>query len=199
MLNLVNLQYTYKYLLYLYQKETNMFNKIFLAIICTMTMSYAVDDFSSERLLGIEVAYTSVDSTNEIGFRKTNEDAEFGLRLGAQNEEWRTTLRLNFMKAEGRGYQKAMLDFDRFVWASLYKTDSIVFKPYLGAHLGWMRYTDDHDGFLSGSGLAYGGQLGLALTVLDEVDFDFGYRHTIANIDGVDTVGSLVFAVNYLY
>jgi len=174
-------------------------NNIVLTSMLTLSLGHAVDDFSSERLLGIEVAYTSVDSTNEIGFRKTSDDAEFGLRLGAQNEEWRTTLRLNFMKAEGRGYQKAMLDFDRFVWASLYKTDSIVFKPYLGAHVGWMRYTDDHDGFLSGSGLAYGGQLGLALTVLDEVDFDFGYRHTIANIDGVDTVGSFVFAVNYLY
>jgi len=174
-------------------------NNIILTSMLTLTLGHAVDDFSSERLLGIEVAYTSVGSTNEIGLRKTNEDAEFGLRLGAQNEEWRTTLRLNFMKAQGRGYQKAMLDFDRFVWASLYKTDSIVFKPYLGAHIGWMRYTDDHDGFLSGNGLAYGGQLGLALNVLNEVDFDFGYRHTIANIDGVDTIGSFVFSANYLY
>jgi len=174
-------------------------NNIILTSMLTLTLGHAVDDFSSERLLGIEVAYTSVGSTNEIGLRKTNEDAEFGLRLGAQNEEWRTTVRLNFMKAQGRGYQKAMLDFDRFVWASLYKTDSIVFKPYLGAHVGWMRYTDDHDGFLSGNGLAYGGQLGVALNVLNEVDFDFGYRHTIANIEGVDTIGSFVFAVNYLY
>jgi len=173
-------------------------NNIILTSMLTLTLGHAVDDFSSERLLGIEVAYTSVDSTNG-DFRKTNDDAEFGLRLGAQNEEWRTTLRLNFMKAQGKGYQKAMLDFDRFVWASLYKTDSIVFKPYLGAHVGWMRYTDDKDGALSASGLAYGGQLGLTLNVLNEVDFDFGYRHTIANIDGVDTMGSFVFAVNYLY
>jgi len=174
-------------------------NNIVLTSMLTLTLGHAVDDFSSERLLGIEVASTTIGSTNEIGFRKTNEDAEFGLRLGAQNEEWRTTLRLNFMKAQGRGYQKAMLDFDRFVWTSLYKTDSIVFKPYLGAHIGWMRYTDDHDGFLSGSGLAYGGQLGLALNVLNEVDFDFGYRHTIANIEGVDTSDSFVFSANYLY
>ena len=175
-----------------------MFNKIFLIIMSTLTLAYAVDDFSSERLLGIEVAYTTVGSTNEIGFSKTNKDAEFGLRLGAQNEEWRTTVRLNFMKAQGRSYQKAMLDFDRFVWASLYETDSIVFKPYLGAHVGWMRYTDDAL-FLSDNGLAYGGQLGLALNVLDEVDFDLGYRYTIANINGVDSVDSFVFAVNYLY
>jgi len=174
-------------------------NNIVLTSMLTLTLGHAVDDFSSERLLGIEVAYTSVDATSDIGLRKTNQDPEFGLRLGAQNEEWRTSLRLNFMKAQGRAYQKAMLDFDRFVWASLYKTDSIVFKPYLGAHIGWMRYTDDKFTDKSGSGLAYGGQLGLTLNVLNEVDFDFGYRHTIANIDGVDTIGSFVFAVNYLY
>jgi len=175
-----------------------MFNKIFLAIIYTLSLSHAVDDFSSERLLGIEVGYSTVNSTNEIGLNKVSSSPEIGFRIGAQNEEWRTTIRASFMKAQGRDYQKAMLDFDRFVWASLYETDSIVFKPYLGAHVGWMRYTDDAL-FLSDSGLAYGGQLGLALNVLDEVDFDLGYRHTIANINGVDSVDSFVFAVNYLY
>ncbi|HIE25541.1 MAG TPA: hypothetical protein EYP74_06005, partial [Anaerolineales bacterium] len=71
-----------------------------------------------------------------------------------------------------------MLDFDRFVWASLYETDSIIFKPYLGAHVGWLRYTADLE---TDSGLAYGGQLGLAFNVLNEVDFDLGYRYTVAD------------------
>jgi len=174
-------------------------NNIILTSMLTLTLGHAVDDFSSERLLGIEVAATTIGYADEIGYRQKNEDAEFGLRLGAQNEEWRTTVRFNFMKAKGRGYQKAMLDFDRFVWASLYKTDSIVFKPYLGAHIGWMRYTDDKFADKSGSGLAYGGQLGLTLNVLDEVDFDLGYRHTIANIDAIESTGSFVFSANYLY
>jgi len=179
-------------------------NNMILASMLTLTLGHAVDDFSSERFLGIEAGYTSVGSTDEIGFDKSNRDIEFGLRLGAQNDEWRTTVRLSFMENKGRSYQKAMLDFDRFVWKSLYKKDSIVFKPYLGAHIGWMRYADNPSA-LSGKGLAYGGQLGLALNVLDEVDFDFAYRHTIANLDGlngkdgVDSVGSFVFAVNYLY
>jgi len=174
-----------------------MFNKIFLAIICTISLSHAVDDFSSERLLGIEVGYTTVNSTNEIGLNTSNNDVEVGFRMGAQNEEWRTTVRASFMKAQGRDYQKVMLDFDRFVWASLYKTDSIVFKPYLGAHVGWLRYRDDVS--LSDNGLAYGGQMGLALNVLNQVDFDLGYRYTVTDIDSVDDIGSFVFSVNYLY
>ena len=173
-----------------------MFKKISLAIIYTISLSYAVDDFSSERLLGIEVGYATVSSTNEIGSHKTHSDAQFGLRIGAQNEEWRTTIRANFMKVEGRDYQKIMLDFDRFVWASLYETDSIVFKPYLGAHVGWLRYTDE---LSADNGLAYGGQLGIALNVLNEVDFDIGYKYTVADIDTVNDISALTFSVNYLY
>jgi opacity protein-like surface antigen len=100
------------------------------------------------------------------------------------------------MKAKTRNYQKVMLDFDRFVWSSLYKTDSIVFKPYLGAHIGWLNYTDD---LLSDNGLAYGGQMGLALNVLNQVDFDLGYRYTVTDLENVDDIGSLIFSVNYLY
>jgi len=173
-----------------------MFNKLFISTALTMTLAYAVDDFSSERLLGIEVGYTTVNSRDAGIFNKTNSSPEFGLKLGAQNEEWRTTLHLNFMKAKERSYQKAMIDFDRFVWASLYKTDNIVFKPYLGGHIGWLRYTADLE---TDSGLAYGGQLGLVFNVLNEVDFDLGYRYTVADMNTVDDIGSFTFSVNYLY
>jgi opacity protein-like surface antigen len=173
-----------------------MFNKVFLAIIFTVTLSQAVDDFSSERLLGIEVGYATT-STTASGVLSSSHDVEVGFRIGAQNEEWRTTLRANFMEANGRDYQRVMLDFDRFVWESLYKTDSVVFKPFLGAHLGWLRYTDDIA--LSDNGFAYGGQMGLALNVLNQVDFDLSYRYTVTDMETVDNIGSVVFGVNYIY
>ncbi len=174
-----------------------MFIKIFLAIISTLSLSYGVDEFSSERLLGIEVGYSTISSSNEIGINQKSRDVEVGFRIGAQNEEWRTTIRASFMETQGRDYQKVMIDFDRFVWASLYKTDSILFKPYLGAHLGWLRYSDDIS--LSDNGLAYGGQMGLALNVLNQVDFDLGYRYSIVDTQKVSDIGSFVFSVNYLY
>ncbi len=174
-----------------------MFNKIFLVIIFTISLSHAVDDFSSERLLGIEVGYSTVNTSNEIGLNQADSNAEFGLRIGAQNEEWRTTIHVNFMRGQGRNYQKAMLDFDRFVWASLYKTDSIVFKPYLGAHVGWLRYTDDIT--VGDSGLAYGGQMGLSLNVLKTIDFDLAYKYTTSDVKDITDLSSFVFGVNYLY
>ncbi len=174
-----------------------MFNKIILVILTMITFSYASNEFSSERILGIEVGYSTVNSPNIVGVTESKSDAEFGIRLGAQNEDWRTTIRANFLNVQGRNYEKVMLDFDHFVWASLYKTDMIVFKPYLGAHIGWLRYTDE---IISGkSGLAYGGQLGLAFNVLNEVDFDIAYRYTSTKTEGVDNMSSAVFGVNYLY
>lgn len=173
-----------------------MFSKIFLVIIVTVTLSYSVDDFSSERLLGIEVGYANT-SIPRNGVQVSSNDVEVGLRIGAQNDEWRTTLRANFLEANGRDYQRVMLDFDRFVWESLYETDSVVFKPFLGAHVGWLRYTDDVS--LSDNGLAYGGQMGLAINVLNQVDFDLSYRYTVTDMESVDDIGSFVFGVNYIY
>jgi len=175
-----------------------MFSKIVLATVATISLANAVDDFSSERLLGIEVGYTTVNSYSQIGLTQSASDAEFGLRLGAQNEEWRTTVRANFMSTDGRDYQKLMIDFDRFVWTSLYKTDSIIFKPYLGGHIGWLRYTNINDNIID-NGLSYGGELGLALNVLNEVDFDLAYRYTVADVQQVGDMSSFVFSANYLY
>lgn len=173
-----------------------MFKKIFFVLLATFSSSYAVDDFSSERLLGIEVGYTTT-TTQSNGVQVTSRDVEAGLRLGAQNNEWRTTVAASFLKSHGRDYQKVMVNFDRFVWHSFYKTDSVDFKPYLGAHVGWLRYSEDV--VLSDNGLAYGGQLGLALNVINQVDFDVSYRYTTTDIEQVDDIGAFVFGVNYIY
>ncbi len=173
-----------------------MFNKIFLASMLTFTLSHAVDEFSSERLLGIEVGYSNLNTNKNLTSNITT-GAEFGLKIGAQNDDWRTTLSGSFFTKSGRKYQKVMLQFDHFVWESLYKSDDILFKPYLGAHIGWMKYTDNFS--LNDNGLVYGGEAGLAWNVLDEVDFDFSYRYSLTNMEQVDNIGSVVFGVNYIY
>jgi len=173
-----------------------MYNKIFYSLLLTASLLYAKDDFSSERILGIEVGYASTTS-NASGVQTTTRDVESGFRLGAQNEEWRTTLSASFLATNGRDYQKVMVSFDRFIWTDLYKTDNIIFKPYVGAHLGWLRYTEDVS--LNENSMAYGGQAGLALNVLNKVDFDFSYRYSTVDMESVDEIGSFVFGVNFIY
>jgi opacity protein-like surface antigen len=174
-----------------------MFNRSLLATLLLSALLHAKDDFSSERFLGIEAGYGEIQSKNVIGVPYSTKGVEFGFRFGAQNEEWRTTLSAHHFNKNSQEYFRTMLTFDHFVWSSLYKADDIIFKPYIGAHVGWLTYEDksgvDDDGFI------YGGQAGIAWNVLREVDFDFGYRYSISDINKVDDIGSVVFAVNYLY
>jgi len=174
-----------------------MFNKVLLTIILfTATMS-ATEEFSSERFLGIEAGYGEISAQNKIGATIKNKGIEFGFRLGAQNDEWRTTISAHNFNKNGQKYFRTMLQFDRFLWTNLYKTDNIIFKPYIGGHIGWLKYMSDHND--NDNGLIYGGEVGIAWNVLREVDFDFGYRYSFSNINKIDDIGSMVFAVNYLY
>jgi hypothetical protein len=175
-----------------------MLNRIFISILLILTFTKAKDAFSSERFLGIEVGYTTLESNNIIGRRENNSDIEYGVKIGAQNKEWRTTVDLNFFKDKKKTYQQTRLSFDYFVWNSLYETDDIIFKPYLGTHIGWMNYTDEA-GNSEASGLLYGGQAGLAWNVLNEVDFDFSYKYSKTNIKEIETISGFILGLNYIY
>jgi len=105
---------------------------------------------------------------------------------------------LNFFKDEKKKYQQARLSFDYFFWNSLYKSDDVVFKPYIGTHIGWMKYSDEK-GNISSNGLLYGGQAGLAWNVLNEVDFDLSYKYSQTSIKNVDSMSGFVLGLNYLY
>jgi len=173
-----------------------MLNKIFLVTLFTLSFAYSTDKFSSERLLGINVGYNNINLHKNSG-DKSLVGAEVGLKIGAQNDEWRTLLSGNFFTKDGHKYQKVMLEIDRFVWSSLYEKDSILFKPYVGTHIGWLRYTDQLS--LTDSSLVYGGQVGLACNVIDEVDLDLGYRYSITDSEKIDNIGSVILGVNYIY
>ena len=60
-----------------------------------------------------------------------------------------------------------------------------------------MKYTDDVSS--SDNSMVYGGQLGVSWNVLNEVDFDLGYRYSVTNIDNVSNLSSVAFGVNYIY
>jgi len=173
-----------------------MLNKIFLASLLALTLSHAADDFSSERLLGIEVGYAGMDTKDAIGLDSSIDNIEYGFRIGAQNIDWRTLIVGNLSDSKGHKYQKIMLSFDKFVWQSLYKKDNIVFKPYLSGHIGWIKHSVNGN---DNSGLLYGGGAGLVWNVLDEIDFDLGYRYTVTELDNLDSLNAITFGVNYIY
>ena len=172
-----------------------MLNKIFILTLLIFTFGEAKDSFSSERLLGIEVGYSAAEY-QQGAVNTRNKEPEYGFRLGAQNKEWRTTFVGNLSRGRGHKYQKAMLTFDHFVWQSLYEKDHVVFKPYLGGHIGWIKHTTDD---ISESGMLYGGEVGIVWNVIDEVDFDLGYRYSVTNLDSVDSIDAMTIGLNYIY
>jgi len=171
---------------------------LFISVFLLNLSTFAKEEFSSERFIGIETGYGKVQSRNVIGVPSSTNGVEFGFRFGAQNDKWRTTISGHNFNKNDQKYFRGMLSFDRFIWSSLYQTDNILFKPYLGAHIGWLRYVDSKSN-VEDSGLIYGAEAGIVWNVLGKVDFDFGYRYSISKIDKVDDIGSFVFAVNYLY
>ena len=177
-----------------------MFNKLSLIAITAILLTHSVqakDEFSSERFLGIEAGYGTIKATSAIEESTEQQGIEFGFRFGAQNEEWRTTISGHYFDKKGQSYFKTMLQFDRFIWSSHYETDDIIFKPYMGAHVGWVNYTNELSQPMNG--FIYGGQVGITWNVLREIDFDFGYRYSLSEIDRINNIGGFVFGVNYLY
>ena len=173
-----------------------MLNKILLSSLLILTLSEAKESFSSERLLGIEVGYTGSETKDAIGLNENIKSVEFGFRLGAQNKDWRTILIGDMSNSKGHKIQKAVISFDKFVWQSLYKTDDIVFKPYLSGHIGYLKHTTNN---ISEKGMLYGVGAGVAWNVLDEVDFDLGYRYSFTNLANLDSLSTMTFGVNYIY
>ena len=224
-----------------------MVKKIGLALLCAAlgTTLQAREDISTSKLfLGLEIGSTKIDSSAELlvtdeffneitslqKVKATGDSAaEYGIRLGAEKENWRTTISYSYFNDDQDGYEETMhkgsLLLDYFIWTS--EADEYNIKPYLGAHIGYMSYEntvfDPNYGvdqvLMDDTGFFYGGQAGVAMMISNVVELDLSYRYSFTSIDdvvdsrpvpnqpgfwydtvaSVDNVGSIVFAINYFY
>jgi len=179
-----------------------------LAVALTGSL-YAENYAEGEKFIGLELGYATVQGDvggffpGDIIRDYEGSDVEFGIRLGAQNEEWRTTLLFNYFDGEDDGkeqnYEKGLLSLDYFFLSSN-KSD---FQPFIGFNVGYINYesTDNIDM----SGFIYGGQAGVVFSVTDNIDLDLQYRYSLSNATqddrdaSLDHVGSIVFGINYIY
>jgi hypothetical protein len=196
-----------------------MMKKVAVALLCTALGNtlYARDDIStSSPFLGLEIGYATIkaDAYNYFspniypGYESS--DIEFGARIGAQKENWRTMLVYNYFDTDNANYtqtyHKGLLTIDYMFTVS--EGTENVFKPYLGLNVGYMAYEtgdtpykSDADGFIAG------GQVGFTYRVMEKIDLDLMYRYSagINVTDGsddanrVDGIGSAILGINYLY
>ena len=226
--------------------ELIMVKKIGIALLCAAfgTSLQARDDISISKLfVGLELSSTKVDSSAELFVVNSFGDEvatlnkvtavgdstiEYGIRLGAEKDDWRTTIAYSYLNSDTNGFEETMhkgsLLLDYFIWSS--GSDTYNVKPYLGAHIGYLGYEatiydtnyNVNQVLMDDTGFFYGGQAGLALMISDVVELDVSYRYSFTSIDdivdtrptnvpgywydtvaSVDQMGSIVFAINYFY
>ena len=193
-----------------------MVKRIATVLLCSTLGSilYARDDISqSSPFIGLEIGYATVQGAvyNESGVFPIYEsdyegsDIEFGIRIGAKKNEWRTTLSFNYFDGDEDGrkqnYEKGLASLDYFFLFSNQEKNN--FQPFIGLNVGYTNY--ESTGNIDMSGFIYGGQIGILFSVAENIDVDLMYRYSLSNATQedrdaeLDHIGSIVFGINYVY
>ena len=176
-----------------------------LLTVATAGTLYAAEMSVSERIIGIEGASSTVQADTSGIFGEINhegKDTEYGVRIGAQSENWRTLLVLNYFDSEddAQNYEKGLIELDYYPFNT--KSETVSIRPYLGLNLGFLNYESDADGTaddIDESGFMYGGQVGITVDLGESIDLDVMFRYSLVEADKVDHVEGLVIGINYLY
>ena len=186
-------------------KEFKMLKKVVMTLLCMGLGStlYADNDiFTSKTFIGLEVGYAEVQGdvghliddieVIEPDFKGDN-DVEFGFRIGAQNDQWRTTFIFDYYDSSDndQNIEKGYLTLDYFI---LEKEST--FRPYLGLNVGYANYEST---YVDDSGLLYGAQAGFVIKVAEMINLDLSYRYSLSDADALDHIGSVIFGVNYMF
>ena len=179
-----------------------MVKKIEMLFLCSVLGSslYAGNVSEAKGFIGLEVGAATVQG--DVGspiasFAQEDykgNDIEFGLRIGAQTEEWRTTFTLDFYDSseDDQNIEKGFLLLDYYF---LNDNDSKL-KPFVGVNVGYANYESYK---IDDSGFLYGGQAGFVVGMADTIELDLSYRYSLSNSDVLDHTASVAFGLNYLY
>lgn len=175
-----------------------MVKKIAVALSCAMLGSSlsAADISVADKFIGLEVGAAKIQADTLLTPDHDGEDVEFGLRLGAQNDEWRTMLVFDYFDSsdDDQNYEKGLVELDYYLFTS--ESDQYSFRPFIGLNLGYMNYESTDK---EGNGFLYGGQAGFIFGVTESIDIDVMYRYSLTGADHADHVESLIVGLNYLY
>ena len=163
-------------------------------MLCAMCASLinASDTFKTERFLGVEAGYANIQGFHP---KDTSDNLTYGLHVGAQNEEWRTTVNINLYDSKRHTLQRGFLSLDYFFLNEV-NTKPLLVTPYFGVNIGYMRF---EKAGVDDSGLLYGGQAGLLFPLLEELDIDIAYRYSLSASNKFDHTGEVILGMNFKY
>jgi len=161
---------------------------------------YAEDLSISERILGLEIGSAQIQAdTNTGAIGEANHDGsdvEYGIRLGAQMNEWRTLLILNYFDSseDDQNYEKGLVTVDYMFMNNNETLNG--FQPYIGLNVGYINYEST---YIEENGLLYGGQVGFYYRAAENFGFDLSYRYSLSEADRTDHLQSVTLGLNYIY
>ena len=177
---------------------------VFLGMVLS-SMLYGENYSEGKKFLGLEVGAAQIqggvylDPLDPFTYDQFYEGSgvAFGLRLGAQNDKYRTTLVYNYYDNvdEDQNLQLGLVTIDYYVIST--EASSVTIKPFIGLNIGYMGYEST---FVDESDFMYGGQAGVLVNVSDRIDIDLSYRYSLTyEAISMDHFGVLMLGVNYLY
>ena len=180
-----------------------------VAAIClgmTLGSTLYADNYSvGKKFLGLEVGgaqlqgglYPDLNNVLEFDPMFEGSDVTYGLRFGAQNDEYRTMLLFDYYDNvdEDQNLQIGLVTVDYYVLSQ--DASAVTIKPFVGINFGYLRYQST---FVDEKSLAYGGQAGIAASVSEDIDIDLAYRYTLSqNAPTMDHFGAAMVGLNYIY
>lgn len=151
-----------------------------------------VQSFASEGFIGIEGGYASIQGDTFTQLDYESNDVLMGLRLGAQNDDFRSTISFNYYDSDEQNVELALLTVDHFFLGQTEKA----YRPFVGLAFGYGNYESD---FVEESDFVYGGQIGVDYRINENVSFDLGYRYLLSSADALDSVGNAFLGINYRF
>jgi opacity protein-like surface antigen len=170
-----------------------MLKKIAMVLLCTVygNVAYA-DIFESETFIGVEIASTEVQGEQPS---MTSDGVSFGVRFGAQNNEWRTIVGVNLYDENEYSVEKLFLSVD-YLFLKYDEMEEFNVQPYIGLNVGYANY---EQGSIDENGMTYGAQAGVIVNVIEKFDIDLSYRYSLSSADAFDHESDLLLGVHYHY
>jgi opacity protein-like surface antigen len=144
----------------------------------------------SDTFIGIEVASTEVQGQQPSS---TSDSISYGVRIGAENEEWRTIIGFNHYDKDEYAVEKLYLSVD-YLFLKYDELDAFTVQPYVGVNTGYANY---EQGSIDESGLVYGAQAGVVLNIMEQFDVDLSYRYSLSSADSFDHESDFLLGLHY--
>jgi len=178
-----------------------MWRKIILPYVVLGLAAVSAGDFDMEAnpsqvFVGIQLGEAWVQGSHENDLNYKTSGLSYGLRLGAQNSEWRSMVTFDRFKNDEASYERGEIHAD-YLFHLMDGGAGMGIKPFIGVNGGYANY--EAKGGVNENGITYGGEAGVIFDVTENIDVDLMYQYTMSRADAFDHVGNLKVGVNYKY